>query len=216
MNALPEKYRPRDWAGVIGQDKAVSRLKMLESRGNLAGRAYWISGKSGTGKTTIARIIAAKLSDSWHTQEMDSSQLTLKAIAEIRDNQHYKPMTCEGRAYIVNEAHGLRKDVIRALLVLLEELAPYTVIVFTTTVDGQMSFEDANIDAGPLLSRCIPIELSQRGLAKAFAERVREIAVAESLDGLPIERYIRLANDNQSNFRAMLQAVESGAMVANS
>jgi replication-associated recombination protein RarA len=214
MQSLYEQYRPASFAEVVGQDKAVKRLEMLESRGQLSGRAFWISGKSGTGKTSIARIIAAKLSDEWHTVEIDAGQLTLKAIAEIRDNQHYRPMTCAGRAYIINEAHGLRKDVIRALLVLLEELAPYTVIVFTTTVDGQVSFEDANIDAGPLLSRCISIELSQRGLAKAFAERVREIAVAESLDGLPIERYIRLANDNQSNFRAMLQSVESGAMMA--
>ena len=215
MQSLFEKYRPRGWGEVIGQDKAVKRLEMLQSRGQLAGRAYWISGKSGTGKTTLGRIIAGKLSDSWNTTEIDAGQLTLKGIAEMRENQAYRPMTCPCRAYIVNEAHGLRKDVIRALLVLLEELAPYTVIVCTTTVDGQMSFEDANIDAGPLLSRCISIELSQRGLAKAFAARVREIAIAESLDGLPIERYVRLANDNQSNFRAMLQAVESGVMLAN-
>jgi replication-associated recombination protein RarA len=214
MQSLYEKYRPRNWSEVIGQDKAVKRLEMLESRDQLAGRAFWISGKSGTGKTTIARIIAARLSDEWHTVEIDAGQLALKMIAEIRVAQHYKPMTCAGRAYIVNEAHGLRKDAIRALLVLLEELAPYTVIVFTTTIDGQMSFEDCHIDAGPLLSRCISIELSQRGLAKAFAERVRVIAQTESLDGQPIEKYIRLANDNQSNFRGMLQAVESGAMMA--
>ena len=85
--------------------------------------------------------------------------------------------------------------------------------MFTTTADGRLAIDDCHIDAGPLLSRCIAIDLRQRGLAKAFAERVREIALAESLDGLPIERYIRLANDNQSNFRAMLQAVASGAMV---
>lgn len=214
MQPLAEQYRPSAFADVIGQDKAVKRLEMMASRGSLSGRAYWISGKSGTGKTTIARIIAAQLSDEWHTVEIDAGQLTIKSIAEMREDQAYRPMTCEGRAYIVNEAHGLRKDVIRALLVFLEELSEHTTVIFTTTVDGQMSFEDCQIDAGPLLSRCIPIELSQRSLAKAFAARVREIAVAESLDGLPIERYVRLANDNQSNMRAMLQAVESGVMLA--
>ena len=44
---LYEKYRPKEWAGVIGQDKVVEQIKQLRQRG-LAGRAYWISGQSGT------------------------------------------------------------------------------------------------------------------------------------------------------------------------
>jgi hypothetical protein len=57
-----------------------------------------------------------------------------------------------GRAFIVNEAHGLRKDVIRQLLVMLERIPPHVVWVFTTTIEGQESlFEDYD-DASPLLS----------------------------------------------------------------
>ena len=51
---LTEQYRPQAWADVVGQDKIVQRIQALAKRG-LAGRAYWISGQSGTGKTTIAR-----------------------------------------------------------------------------------------------------------------------------------------------------------------
>jgi DNA polymerase III gamma/tau subunit len=55
---LHEQYRPRDWSDVVGQDKAIAKIDALRNRG-LAGRAFWISGSSGTGKTTVARLIAA-------------------------------------------------------------------------------------------------------------------------------------------------------------
>ena len=47
---LAEKYRPKTWQDVIGQDKAISRNQQLAKRG-LAGRAYWLSGASGTAKS---------------------------------------------------------------------------------------------------------------------------------------------------------------------
>src|SRR5439155_22570133 len=56
---LWERERPRSWEQVVGQDKVIRQLRQLESRAGLSGRAYWLSGQSGTGKTTIARLIAA-------------------------------------------------------------------------------------------------------------------------------------------------------------
>ena len=54
---LFEKYRPRSFDDLIGQDKIKQRLELIHSRTGLAGRAYWIAGQSGTGKSTVARII---------------------------------------------------------------------------------------------------------------------------------------------------------------
>jgi DNA polymerase-3 subunit gamma/tau len=173
---LPEQYRPRTWADVVGQDKVVQRIQALAKRG-LAGRAYWLSGGSGTGKTTIARLIAAAVADEFCIQEVDAAALT---VAQLRDLEREMGIRGwgerGGRAYVVNEAHALRKDVIRQLLVLLERLPAHVVVVFTTTTEGQDAlFEDYD-DASPLLSRCLRLDLARRDLARPFAERAGNLS----------------------------------------
>jgi DNA polymerase III gamma/tau subunit len=120
-----------------------------------------------------------------------------------------------GRAYLINEAHALRKPVIRQLLVLLERIPRHVVIVFTTTCEGQDAlFEDFE-DASPLLSRCLRLDLSRRDLSRPFAERLRLVAIKEGLDGgQPIERFVKLLQFRRNNLGAALQVLVAGELIA--
>ena len=202
---LFERYRPRQWEDIVGQDGAVKQLLALKG---FAGRAFWISGSSGTGKTTIAKLLANAVADSFNVDEIDATCLTVASLGEIEKVSHCYGFGKGGRAYIINEAHGLRRDVVRQLLVILERIPRHVCYVFTTTTEGQDQLFKGVEDTSPLLSRCvyIPLEDDPR---QAFAKRAKDIAERENLGGHPLDRYLALADSCRCNLRMMLQAVET-------
>ncbi len=210
MKPLYERYRPQTLDEVVGQPAAVKKLRRFVDAGTVAGRAFWLAGRSGNGKTTLGRILAGEVADPDWTEELDAIDLTATRLKQILERHRYRPMFGTGHAVIINEAHGLRDA--KRLLGVLEPVRHNVVWIFTTTNEGQLTF-DGMADAGPVLSRCQPVKLATKGVAVAFAKKAQEIAQTEGLDGQPLSAYKELVNQARGNMRAVLQAIEAGEML---
>jgi len=208
---LFKKYRPDDWFAVVGHRRVKTVIHRKSEAGTLGGSAFYISGASGSGKSTIARLISLEIADEINVDDIDASGLT---AAGVRDMERSWKCTAigkkRGRAYTINECHALRSDAITQLLVTLERIPRHVVVVFTTTLEGQQKLF-SGIDSFPLVSRCIEFRLQPN--AAAFAQRAQEIAEAEGLGGAMPAEYADLVKRCQCNLRKVLCEIEAGAMI---
>ncbi len=219
---IDEKYRPDTFDDVIGQDKIIALLKRLEYNGKhgidgmngFGGRAFYLTGGSGTGKSTIATIMAASIASRFTTFETTGRELTQSDLKKYADMWRKGPaLTGDGWALIVNESHGLSRPVIEVLLNILETLPDCVTIIFTTTHEGHDLFEE-QVDSGPFASRCLSLRLASRGLCEPFAAQAKKVAGLEGLDGKPLEDYIKLMKQCRNNLRQAYREIESGTMQA--
>ncbi len=216
MTSLAEKYRPRTLDEFIGQPKAVKVLRLHQQQGGYAGRAYWVTGARGNGKTTLARIIAADVADGFFTGELDAGELTTERLREIEREQYlYGWGDKPGRAYIVNESHGLRAQTVRMLKTILESgsIPAHVVWCFTTTKVEELKLFDGAEDVSPLLARCTQIALTNQGLRSVAPARLKTIAEMEGLDGQDLARYEREWKEHP-DFRECINRIADGAMLA--
>ena len=195
MTALYRKYRPQDFDEVVGQEAVVRTLRnAIES--DQVRQAYLFAGPRGTGKTSLARILAKALNCAQGTTttpdgtchscvaiangtsldvvEMDAaSQRGIDDIREIRERVVLQPVEGRYKVYILDEAHQLTDAAFNALLKLIEEPPPHLVFVFCTTDLAKMP--------ATVRSRCQTFVFSRPRLPDLI-RKLRRIADAEQID----------------------------------
>lgn len=132
--ALYRTYRPATFKEVRGQEMIVSVLKAAVEQDKIS-HAYLFAGGRGTGKTSMARILARALGTSDEDiYEMDAaSNRGIEEIRELREGVNTLPFNSKYKFYIIDEAHALTKDAWGAFLKTLEEPPAHAIFVLATT-----------------------------------------------------------------------------------
>src|SRR5512146_2496814 len=154
--ALYRKYRPRGWDQVIGQGHVVQTLRnaIVSDR---VGHAYLFAGPRGTGKTTLARLLAKAVNCLAEDPkqrpcnecenckavnenrfmdliEIDAASNTgVDDIRDLRDKINFSPSQGKFKVYIIDEVHMLSTPAFNALLKTLEEPPPHAIFILATT-----------------------------------------------------------------------------------
>lgn len=191
---LYRKYRPQKFSGIIGQEAIKQTLQNEIISGRIA-HAYLFSGPRGTGKTTMARILAKALNclnlteaepcndceacqsinqnRSFDFIEIDAaSNRGIDEIRELREHVKYPSATAKYKVYVIDEVHMLTKDAFNALLKTLEEPPAHAIFILATTENHKIP--------ETIMSRCQCFDF-QRVKNPELLAHLRIVAQAENL-----------------------------------
>ncbi|HTB70040.1 MAG TPA: DNA polymerase III subunit gamma/tau [Solirubrobacteraceae bacterium] len=220
QRSLYRRHRPRTFAEVVGQEPVVRTLRHAVERDKVH-HAYLFVGSRGTGKTSMAKILAACLNcergptiepcgecesclsiaaaSSLDVIEMDAaSNNSVDDIRELRESVAYAPVSGRRKVYILDEAHMLSTAAWNAFLKTLEEPPPNTVFVLATT--------EAQKVPATVVDRCHRFDF-HRPTVEQIASVVRRAAQAEGV-AIPPEAVAALARAATGSFRDALGTLE--------
>jgi DNA polymerase III subunit gamma/tau len=192
--SLYRRHRPQSFAEVVGQEHVVRTLSNAVERDRVH-HAYLFVGSRGTGKTSMAKILARSLNcvngptlepcgecepcrtiaagTSLDVIEMDAaSNRSVDDVRELRERVGLAPAAGRWKVYILDEAHMLTKEAWNAFLKTLEEPPPNTAFVLATTEPQKVM--------STIVDRCQRFDF-QRPSLEQIAEVVRRVAAAEKL-----------------------------------
>jgi DNA polymerase-3 subunit gamma/tau len=219
--SLYRRHRPRSFADVVGQEHVVRTLRNAVEQGKVH-HAYLFVGSRGTGKTSMAKILAACLNcerggptvepcgvcescrsiadaRSLDVIEMDAaSNNSVDDIRDLRERVAFAPVSGKHKVYILDEAHMLTPAAWNAFLKTLEEPPPNTVFVLATT--------EANKILPTVADRCHRFDFT-RPAVEQIARVLQRVAAAEDI-AIPPDALALVARHATGSFRDALGTLE--------
>ena len=217
---LARKYRPQTFSELIGQEHVRRTLENAISQNRIA-HGYILSGQRGTGKTTVARILARCLNcakgptatpcgdcascrevaagNSVDVIEIDAaSNRGINEMRELRESIRYRPARDRYKVFIIDEAHQITNEAFNALLKTLEEPPEWVVFVLCTT--------EAHKIPTTIASRCQQFAFRSVDF-NAVVGRMQWICGQEGIEFEP-ETLVVLAQAGEGSVRDSLSALD--------
>lgn len=217
MSSLYRKYRPNQFSELVGQDHIRGSIEgMLKS--NQIGHAFLFSGPRGTGKTTLARLLARAVNcvgkkkgveacgeceicleiqngQSVDVIEIDAaSNRGIDEIRDLREKIAFAPARSKYRVYIIDEVHMLTKEAFNALLKTIEEPPAHAIFILATT--------ELHKVPETIISRCLRYQF-HRAAPDKIVTILKEIAVKEGIK-LEDDAALLLAERAEGSYRDAL------------
>ncbi len=221
---LARKYRPQNFAEVLGQDHVTRTLRNAIQSDRVA-HAYLFAGPRGVGKTSIARILAKAINCEAGPEkapcnacgpckeitsgtavdviEIDAaSNRGIDSVRELREGVRYAPARCRRKVYIIDEVHMLTDEASNALLKTLEEPPSHIVFLFATTEPHEL--------LPTILSRCQRFDL-RRLANQQLSAQLSKILEAEGvgMEAPAIELVARLSDGGMRDALSLVDLVSS-------